>query len=86
MFNNLSKFTLTYATHYNSLNTHNFAIANKVADWNRKEFLTAKLRAAVKNLLIKVINGRGTYTDIEQLSEEILTHAETVYALQQRQP
>jgi len=56
----------------------------KVADWNRKEYLKAKLRAAVKNLLIKVINGRGTYTDIEQLSEEILTHAETIYALQQK--
>jgi len=39
----------------------------------------------VKNLLINVINGRGTYTDIEQLSEEILTHAETIYALQQKQ-
>ena len=56
----------------------------KVADWNRKEYLKAKLRAAVKNSLIKVINGRGTYTDIEQLSEEILTHAETIYALQQK--
>lgn len=48
-------------------------------------YLKAKLRAAVKkNLLIQVINGRGTYTDIEQLSEEILTHAETIYALQQK--
>jgi type I restriction enzyme R subunit len=56
----------------------------KVADWNRKEYLKAKLRAAVKNLLINIIDGRATYTEIEQLSEDIMTHAETVYALQQR--
>jgi type I restriction enzyme R subunit len=57
----------------------------KVADWNRKEYLKAKLRSAVKNLLINIIDGRGTYMEIEQLSEEIMTHAETVYALQQKQ-
>jgi type I restriction enzyme R subunit len=56
----------------------------KVADWNRKEYLKAKLRAAVKNLLINIIDGRATYTEIEQLSGDIMTHAETVYALQQR--
>jgi type I restriction enzyme R subunit len=53
----------------------------KVADWNRKEYLKAKIRAAVKNLLIKVVNGRASYSEIEQLSTEIMNHAETVYVL-----
>jgi type I restriction enzyme R subunit len=51
----------------------------KVADWNRKEYLKAKIRAAVKNLLIKTINGRAQYNEIEQLSTEIINHAETIY-------
>jgi len=51
----------------------------KVADWNKKEYLKAKLRAAVKNLLIKIINGRAQYNEIEQLSTEIINHAETIY-------
>jgi len=55
----------------------------KVADWDRKEYLKAKIRAAVKKVLIKVIDGRASYTEIEQLSIDIMTHAETVYALQQ---
>jgi type I restriction enzyme R subunit len=56
----------------------------KVADWNRKEYLKAKIRAAVKNLLIKTINGRATYTEIDKLSEDLINQAETIYALQQR--
>jgi len=56
----------------------------KVADWNKKEYLKARIRAAIKNSLIKVINGRATYTEIEKLSEDVVAHAETVYALQQR--
>lgn len=55
----------------------------KVADWNKKEYLKAKLRAAVKNLLIKTINGRAQYNEIEQLSTEIVKHAETIYATHQ---
>jgi type I restriction enzyme R subunit len=55
----------------------------KVADWNRKEYLKAKIRTAVKNVLIRVIDGRVSYTEIEQLSVDIINHAETVYALQQ---
>ena len=51
----------------------------KVADWNRKEYLKAKIRAAVKNLLIKTINGRAKYNEIEQLSTEIINHAENIY-------
>jgi type I restriction enzyme R subunit len=55
----------------------------KVADWNKKEYLKAKLRAAVKNLLIKTINGRAQYNEIEQLSTEIINHAETIYTPRQ---
>lgn len=56
----------------------------KVADWNRKEYVKAKIRTAVKNLLIKVVDGRATYTEIEQLSSDLISHAETVYALQEQ--
>jgi len=45
----------------------------KVADWNKKEYLKARLRAAVKNLLITIHN------EIEQLSTEIINYAETIY-------
>jgi len=53
----------------------------KVADWNRKEYLKAKIKAAVKRILIKVIDGRAKYDEIKQLSTEIVNHAETIYAL-----
>ena len=56
----------------------------KVADWNRKEYVKAKIRTAVKSLLIRVIDGRASYAEIEQLSIDVINHAETVYALQQR--
>jgi len=55
----------------------------KVADWNRKEYLKAKIRTAVKNALVRVIDGRASYTEIEKLSSDILCHAETIYVLQQ---
>jgi hypothetical protein len=44
----------------------------KVADWNKKEYLRAKFIAALKNLLIKTINGRAQYN-------EIINHAENIY-------
>lgn len=55
----------------------------KVADWNRKEYLKAKIRAAVKNILMKAIDGRASYTEIEQLSVNVMAHAEIIYALQE---
>lgn len=54
-----------------------------VADWNRKEYLKAKIRTAVKNLLMKAIDGRASYNEIEQLSIDVVNHAEIIYALQQ---
>ena len=41
----------------------------KVADWNRKEYLKARIRTALKNVLMKAIDGRGTYPEIEKLSD-----------------
>jgi type I restriction enzyme R subunit len=51
----------------------------KIADWNKKEYLKARLRATVKNLLIRIVNGRAGYNEIEQLSKEIMNHAEIIY-------
>jgi type I restriction enzyme R subunit len=51
----------------------------KVADWNRKEYLKAKIRTALKNVLIRIIDGRVKYEEIEELSKEIMGHAEIVY-------
>jgi type I restriction enzyme R subunit len=56
----------------------------KMADWNRKEYLKAKIKAAVKNVLIRVIDGRASYIEIEQLSTDVIKQAEVIYALQQR--
>lgn len=53
----------------------------KVADWNRKEYLKAKIRTAVKNVLIRIIDARISYKEIEQLSTEIINHAELIYAV-----
>lgn len=51
----------------------------KVADWNRKEYLKAKIRTALKNVLIKTIDGVLKYEEIEKLSKEIINHAEVMY-------
>jgi type I restriction enzyme R subunit len=54
----------------------------KVADWNRKEYLKAKIRMALKTVLMKAVDGRASYPDYEKLSVEVIDHAETVYVLQ----
>jgi len=52
----------------------------KVADWNRKEYIKAKIKAAVKNVVIKVIDGRVAYKDIDRLSLEVMNHAMLIFA------
>lgn len=52
----------------------------KVADWNRKEYLKARIRTALKNVLIRTIGESVRYEEIEQLSKEIVSHAEVMYA------
>lgn len=54
----------------------------RVADWNSKEYLKAKIRSALKNTLMNAIDGRGSYSEIEKLSTEVLGHAESVYVIQ----
>ncbi len=44
----------------------------KVAEWNRKEYLKAKIRTTLKNVLIRNIEGKFEYEDVEKLSNEIL--------------
>ncbi len=52
----------------------------KVADWNRKEYMKARIRMALKSVLMRAINERANYDDIESLSREIITHAEAIFA------
>ncbi|MGB9773771.1 MAG: type I restriction endonuclease [Bacteroidota bacterium] len=53
----------------------------KVADWNRKEYIKARIRTSLKKMLMRAINGRGNYEDIEKLSSSIINHAEVMYAV-----
>ena len=54
----------------------------KVADWNRKEYLKARIRTALKNVLMSAIDGRGTYHEIEKLSVDVMAHAESMYNIE----
>jgi hypothetical protein len=36
---------------------------------------------SLKRVLVRVINGRAEYEDIENLSREIINHAEAIYAV-----
>jgi len=53
----------------------------KVADWNKKEYIKARIRMSLKKVLMKAINDRASYEDIERLSVEIVNHAEMIYAV-----
>jgi len=51
----------------------------RLADWNRKEYLRAKIKIALKNALIKVIDARISYREVDKIASEILIHAERMY-------
>ena len=53
----------------------------KIADWNKKDYLRAKIRMIVKKVLINVIDARVDYKEIDRISKEILNHAEILYTL-----
>ena len=53
----------------------------KIADWNKKDYLRAKIRMIVKKVLINVIDARVDYKEIDRISKEILNHAEILYAV-----
>jgi type I restriction enzyme R subunit len=52
----------------------------KVVDWNKKESLRAKIRWAIKEILINVVNERVEYEKIESVAKEIYEHIEALYA------
>jgi type I restriction enzyme R subunit len=52
----------------------------KVADWNKKESLRAKIRWAIKEILINVVDERVEYEKIESVAKEIYEHIEALYA------
>ncbi len=52
----------------------------KVADWNRKDYLRAKIKMALKEALINVIDARVSYKRIDKIASVILSHAEVLYA------
>jgi len=51
----------------------------KLADWNKKEYLRAKIKVALKNALIRVIDARITYEEVDKIASEILIHAERIH-------
>jgi len=50
----------------------------KIPDWNKKDYLRAKIKAEVKDELLNIAH--VDYEKIEDIASEILTHAERVYA------
>jgi type I restriction enzyme R subunit len=52
----------------------------KVVDWNKKESLRAKIRWAIKEILINVVDERVEYEKIESVAKEIYEHVEALYA------
>jgi type I restriction enzyme R subunit len=52
----------------------------KVVDWNKKETLRAKIRMAIKKILIDVVNERTDYEKINKIANEIYEHVESLYA------
>jgi len=51
----------------------------KVADWNKKDFLKAKIRTALKKVLVRTIDGRADYKEIDKLAMEVISHAQVLY-------
>jgi type I restriction enzyme R subunit len=56
---------------------------SSVPDWDRKEYLKAKIRIALKGALMKAIDGRASYSEIGQLSTDVMDRAVAIYPLEQ---
>ncbi|MEO0162170.1 MAG: type I restriction endonuclease subunit R [candidate division WOR-3 bacterium] len=52
----------------------------KIVDWNKKETLKAKIKMAVKEILIEIVDGRVEYERIDKIASQIYEHAELLYA------
>jgi type I restriction enzyme R subunit len=48
----------------------------KIADWNKKESIKAKIRKTLKDVLMKKINN---YDYLDKIVNEILEQAETIF-------
>ncbi len=51
----------------------------KLADWSKKDYLRARIKTALKKILVNTIDARISYREIDKMASEILTHAEMVY-------
>ena len=52
----------------------------KVADWHKKESIRAKIKMIVKKSLIKMVNTKMSYKQIDAVANEMLSYMETIYA------
>lgn len=51
----------------------------KIVDWNKKETLRAKIKMAIKEILMEVINENIEYERIDHIANKIYDHAELLY-------
>ena len=52
----------------------------KIVDWNKKETLRAKIKMAIKEILIKVVDERVEYRKIDDIASKIYDQIEVLYA------
>ncbi|MCM8760058.1 MAG: type I restriction endonuclease subunit R, partial [Candidatus Omnitrophica bacterium] len=52
----------------------------KIVDWNKKETIKAKIRTAVKDILLKIVNERVEYERIDEIASKVYEHVELLYA------
>ncbi|MCM8816805.1 MAG: type I restriction endonuclease subunit R [Candidatus Omnitrophica bacterium] len=52
----------------------------KIVDWNKKETIKAKIRTAVKDILLKIVNDRVEYKRIDEIASKVYEHVELLYA------
>jgi len=52
----------------------------RIVDWNKKETLRAKIKMAIKEILVKVVDARVEYEKINKIASEIYERVEILYA------
>ncbi len=53
----------------------------KVADWKNKDSIRARIRLIVKTSLMKMVDTKMSYREIDSIANEMLNHIETVYSM-----
>ncbi|MEN3044758.1 MAG: HsdR family type I site-specific deoxyribonuclease [Candidatus Hydrothermales bacterium] len=51
----------------------------KIVDWNKKETLKAKIKMAIKEILMETVNEGIEYERIDSIANEIYSHAEVLF-------